>query len=498
MLRTTPAMRRTPVLLVLVLLAGCNASLYERKVTAAKQARARGDLATEALFWKQACQMKPAQRDTCAEADHTAGTLIQSSLATHGPTCQRGDLSACASGLAGLRKVRPDHPQAMALLREAEALHQKTCATLDRKGNPSMILARFGCVAGVGPLVADPAYEAVVEEERAHAARGLLEHGRAAPPAASYVYHRSAQCFSSSVTNGVAVQAAADAFLREAALPVIVRTRGTGASLLASSMNACPYVVDELGPRATCARGVPGPPPDLTMDLTVGLGAVEHRIASEVRVASYVSGIETYANPSRPSAESTVARAQGAFEAIEQETLDREAQCNRLRTRGACDSYNAIVPTYNQRKQNLNQAQNELANTPPTLTRELVERVSYTVHHHTWSVPYSVSARSQAGAEASREGVFERRDSEHVGVRPANLAPDPLLVPRIEDFNAELVKVARAVGKSVLAVGFKQRATCAEPTWDLDDVARLDCRARSELYLKGELPKPEAWRVDCR
>ncbi len=495
-------MPRTPYLALSVVLGslvtGCGPSLYQKKILAAKEARARGDLAAEALAWRSACQIEPDDKETCTNAKRTAEALTRKSLEGSAPACQRGDLTACAKGLSDLRVLTPNNPEALALLREAERLHAKTCATLDAKGTASMMLVRWGCFANVARLVDDPAYEAMLQEERAHQASGFLTLGRSGPHGASFVFNRSAQCFSRGAGEGAVVQASADAFLRAAALPITVRTRAGGASLLpGTTANACSSIAEALGPRAYCSRGAPVAP-DLALDLGLTLGGVDHRVATEMRVATYVSGVETYPNPNRPAAEAEVDRAQSAFQAIEQEALDREARCNRTRTPAACDHYNAIVPTYNQRQQALANARQHLANTPPTLTREIIARVEYPVRHHTWSVPYSVLARSLAGAEAHREGVFERRDSETTGVAVAGVAADPLVVPRIEDFNGELARIARAVGASVADLAFKQRATCAGEPWNLDDVERLDCRARSELYTTGALPRPESWNVDCR
>ncbi len=487
---------RAPLLLALSCLpviGGCGASLYSQRKDAAIAAHKRGDLAAEALAWADACTLKPDDKKSCAEASRTADLLESKTLETARVACGRsGKLAACTASLVGLRRVRPNQSEAIALLRQSEAIHRESCQTLEQISKPSTMLARYNCVGEQIKTVNDPAYDAIVQEERESAAKRFVYAAQGATPAAAFVYARTAACFSKNVADANSVQSAEKTFVSATALPISLKIAVRG-NVTATLEGTCSAIARNLGPRAYCAANAVA---DLTEELRESLGAVQHSVRSEMQIAEYVSGRETYTNPARASVDAAVRRAQYSFDAIEQDTRDREARCNSRRTKDACDLYEAIRPTYNERRRVLDDALSEQRRTPAVLERDIIARVPYTIRHHEWNVPYSVVVTSAAGATANKEGIFSRGDSEHPAVAPAGIRSDPLEVPTMADFNDDLAEAAIAAASSVYDAALRTRATCVGP-FPLDDVAALECRARSELYATGALPKPAAWNVGC-
>jgi hypothetical protein len=480
----------------------CGPSFHDQQVMNAKQAQGRGDTVNAAASWDAACRAEPDDKESCRAAAAAADQVRTTSVQTATPACEQGDMDGCASALRDIRRLRPQDASVKAVLLTGMVAYRKKCEALENAGSLDSTLGRLNCVMQKARTVDDATYQTMVQEERDHAALVFATAAPARPPGASYTLLRTAQCLSRRIEPGTRTQAAAAAFVGASAQPIVVRVRNAGSvALSGDTLAPCNYVQTALGPRARCGDpALPTTFPDFTLDISVSLGRVAHRVTEEVRVARYQSGVEVVPNPERRSAEMEAHRAERSFESVEQETMDRKAACDRSRRPADCDRYNASVPVYNRRIQERDEARRRLAQTPISFEQPIFASAQYTVRHHTWATPFTIDGRSLAGEALRDAGTFTREDSENPSVLAAGIHEDPLATPTMEDFDRALRAAVVGSAKTALQRAFERRALCADKSWSLDS-PDLECRAVSELYLKGPLPAPNAWlgsSVQCQ
>jgi hypothetical protein len=226
--------------------------------------------------------------------------------------------------------------------------------------------------------------------------------------------------------------------------------------------------------------------------MAVSVGRLDHAVTEEIRIAHYRSGINRQVNPGRESAEYNVTRAERAYNEIEQETMDRKAECERTRSQYACDRYNASVPVHNRRVEERNEARNHLQNTPAVVEVPVYSDVPYKIRHHTWKLPYSVEGKLLSGKSDQYSGELLGQDDEHPSVVDAGIQLDPLEAPSFEDLESKVRARMVTMAAGLLEQGFAQIATCASAPW-VFDTAALDCKMASALYTSTTLPQPGIW-----
>jgi hypothetical protein len=467
------------------LLAGCPPTPYDIALKNAKDAQQRGDVAMAALEYHKACQLKPKETETCNQAKATFAQLKQQKMPIAQPACDAGDVDACVGALTPITAVHADDPDADRLWGQGFAVYMARCKTFDKATSLDAGVATLKCLHHGVDVAKRQSPD--VATTRALVAKRFYDSASGKPAGATYAMLKTAACLQRSMYSaGDAV--ASDALIAAAATPIVVRVQSVGQMpLLPESVELCGAIARELGPRAQC--GIQGDAP-LAWNVRASLGTTRHTVADEMRVARYVAGTETITNPERAPAQRDMERAQQAFNDIERDKLAREAKCNSNRQdKAACDNYNAVVPVYNRRLEELNHAKDKLSRTPPTLQRDIVKEVPYTVKHHVWQTPWSFE-----GEPAGRDqGVFEQRDSESPGVAPANVPPDPLVVPTREQIDAELRRRLVAAGKARFEPEFAARvATCAGLPWVFDD-PKTDCRVIAEFLRGSQPPSPTLW-----
>lgn len=467
------------------LLCGCPPTPYDIALKNAKDAQQRGDVATAALEYFKACQLKPKEAETCNQATATYGQLKQKQLPIAQPACEAGDVDACVGALAPIVAVHADDADAERLGAQGFAVYMARCKTLDKPASFDAGVATLKCLHH-GVDVARR-QSADVATARALVAKRFYEGASGKPAGLTYAMLKTAACLQRSMYAAGDV-VAGDALIAAAATPLVVKVQSVGqVPLLPETVELCPAVARELGPRAQC--GIQGEAP-LSWNVRVSLGATRHTIAEEMRVARYVAGTETVTNPERAPAQRDYERAQKAFNDIERDKLSREAACNsNKQDKTACDNYNAVVPVYNRRLDELNAAKQKLAQTPATIQRDIVKEVPYTVKHHAWQTPWSFE-----GEPTGRDGgSFDMRDDESPGVAPANVPADPLLTPTREQIELELRKRLIAGARARFEPEFAARVqTCAGIPWVFDD-PRTDCRVIAEFQRGGQPPSPTVW-----
>jgi hypothetical protein len=207
-------------------------------------------------------------------------------------------------------------------------------------------------------------------------------------------------------------------------------------------------------------------------------------------VAHYKAGVDRKPNPDRGVAEREVDRAHRSFDDIERDKNEKESRCNQNRAKDphACDPYNAVMSTYNRRKDELAAARRKLDQTPAFLEFDIIKDFTYTIRHHTWTTPWSYEADGQPGAS----GTFENKDSEHQGFGPANIVADPLVPPTREGIEGELRRRVVSAAKARFLPEFESRAACASRPWSFD-TPELECKVVSEFFKRGAPPDPRVW-----
>jgi hypothetical protein len=482
--------------------AACGPSFHDQQVLDAKRAQGRGDSVDAAAHWDAACRAEPDDKESCQAATATADRVRAASVQAADPVCDAGDMDACAAALRDIRRLRPQDATVKAVLLKGMVAYRKKCEAMENPSSLDSTVRRLDCVMKKATTVGDATYQTMVQEEREHAALVLATAAASRSPGASYTLYRTAQCLSRRIEPGTRTQAAGAAFVGASAQPIVVRVRNAGTvNLSADTLAPCNYVQTAMGARARCIDpSAPTTFPDFTIDLSISLGRVNHRATEDVRVARYQSGVETVPNLERRSVESEARRAERSFESVEQETMDRKAACERTRRPQDCDRYNASVPVYNRRMQERDAARSRLAQTPVSFEQPIYASAQYTVRHHVWSTPFTIEGRTISGEAVRDAGTFTREDSENPSVLAAGIQEDPLVTPTMEDFDLALRQAVVNASKGALQRAFERRALCAGKNWSFDS-PELECRAVSELYLKGPLPSPNAWlgpSVQCQ
>lgn len=473
-------------------LLACAPSLFARESEMAKQAELRDDAAASTEHWGLACRAEPTNKYACDRERGWADKLRTRSLAAAKAPCAAGDLGRCLAALRDLGRLRPSDASAAELRRTAASVKRQGCIVLEKEGSLDSVLQRASCMYLSAAQFDEAGARELVLEERRHAAAQLVAASSGAP-AASYVLLRTAQCLSPEVENGKA-RASATAFLAQASLPIFTKTEVSPPRNIspAGAGSVCDALARAIGDSVHCAPSAEGVPLDLTATVSIHVGDVQHTTSAEYRVAKYVSGTERVPNPERPSAERELDRAKRSFDTIEVEARDRQVRCQQSKMRDACDGYNAIQSTYNTRQEEYTRSKKRLEDTPPVIERDVVESVPYTVTHHLFAVPYTVSGTAAGSSNVSTHGLLSRKRVEQPGVAPAGVRAIPLVVPTAEEFDAEVVNVSADVVAPHLRKAIATRAVCATKSWSFDG-SDLGCRATAELYLTGRLPDPRSF-----
>jgi hypothetical protein len=494
LLANSSTMRKIAVFLCpcsVSLLVACGPSFYAQQVQNAQAAEQRGDVATAAASWDAACRAEPSEAEACQRARATGDQLRDASIANAKAPCSRGEIDVCVSSLADVRRVRPQDQAVHAVLLQGSILWRTRCEKLERPGSLDSVLARLDCVEKKQAMVNDADYATMVREERDHAAL-LFMQANATLPAARYAQHGTAVCLSSRRSNRRAAEDAARDFLNSAARTIALRTQagGRSSSLASEAQPSCQAIANALGPKARCV-GAP-PTPNMVVDVLTSIGDVQHSVTEEVRVARYRSGVQRDLNPQRHTAEMQASRSERAFNEIEQETMDRKADCQRTRSQYACDRYNAAVPVYNRRVEERDEARNTLNQTPAILEVPIYTEVAYKIRHHSWRLPYSVDVKVMTGKSDHYQGELSNQDDEHPSVPQADVPVDALEAPRFEEFGGKVRARSVGMATALLEQSFRELATCNDSPWTFDS-PELECKLRSALYTTQTLPQPSLW-----
>jgi hypothetical protein len=473
------------------LVVACGPSFYAQQVKNAQAAEQRGDVATAAASWDAACKAEPSEADACQRARATGDQLRDTSVANAKAPCSRGEIDACVTSLADVRRVRPQDQTVRAVLLQGSTLWRTRCEKLERPGSLDSVLSRLDCVEKKAAMVNDAEYATMVREERDHAAL-LFAQANATTPAMRYAQQGTAVCLSTRHSNRRAAEDAARDFLNSTARTIALRTQtgGRSANIASEAQPSCQTIASALGPKARCV-GAP-PTPNMIVDVLTSVGEVHHEVTEEVRVARYRSGIQRDLNPQRRTAEMQASRSERAFNDVEQETMDRKAECERTRAKYACDRYNAAVPVYNRRVEERDEARANLNQTPAILEVPIYSEVAYKIRHHSWRLPYSVDVKLLSGKADHYQGELSKQDDEHPSVPQADVPVDPLDAPRFEEFGGKVRARSVGMATALLEQSFSELATCSASPWTFDS-PELECKLRSTLYATQALPQPSLW-----
>lgn len=470
------------VLCALALAAGgCNTS-YLAAMRRGDTALAAGNRGEAVTAYRDACRLDP-QSKACALAEQVGQDAVREIVAGAKGPCETGTIDMCLEALAPARNLDTPTPEFDRALASAGRRHIATCGEdstdLDR------VAERMACLLAPLEAIALPSYHDEVAAIGHASARTFLQAAEAArPDGARYVLTSVARCYDTRVESGAALSA----FARSVAVPIEV-TVDTSAVMgdARAFTNLCQAAAAQLGGRVFCGSHEDAAKRGIVFDMKIGLEAWRHASTRTVRSVQYVSGIRRDENPDYGPAERRYQEAQSAFQQIEQEALDRKARCDSYQTEAACNYYNAIVPTYNQRSQARADAAQYLDQTPRVIERKVVDTFHYNVDTHTWDANWSYQISGSGHGGAQHPAHYQ--DDTHVGFDAANLEADPLVPPapgQVEaGVAAELAAIiARSASAAITKGATQQRQACPAGAWD---AAALQCWARAE-QLAGKVP----------
>jgi len=474
-----------------LLLVGCAKSPYDLALDEAQAALKAGDVARAALNFHRACTLKPGEQETCTQAKQTFADLKARRLPPATQACATPDIDACHQQIGDVLAVQGADPDGVRLVTQGLDTHATACKAQDT-GPFMAALGALKCMQHGADVT--KRISAVYVASRHATAKRFLEASPSALPGASYALLHTASCLQKSL--GAETDAIArETLIAAAATPIAVNVRDNGPTPLSPNItNLCGAVAQAMGVRAQCGIRTDKV---VSFDVAVSLGRTVDNVTEELRVARYVAGTERVPNPDYAPAERELVRTRSSFEQIDREQRQNEANCAAAPVatkRTACAARDATVGEHTRRQQAFQNAQSRVQNTPPTIDREIIKEVSFTVRHHTWSTAWSYES-----PQGSRQGTIVFRDSEHPAVPVANVPADPLAAPSREIIEGQLRPALLAAAQARFEPEFQGKvARCAQAPFNFDDGPTLDCRVVAEFLGRGSPPAPEAWMpVPC-
>lgn len=454
-------------------LMACGNPNFARAVKAAREAEARGDVATAAEQWTLACRIDPTDNDACAKAKGTATTLREQSVARAKPQCEAAaTYDACLNTLAQSRGLFPDDPDMNALVDGGAALYVKYCQEKEHVDTLQGITDVVECLEKVKPKVARPAYDSLVTQQRKRAAVLCSRNFDASSLASAHAYRSAARCLDSSSVPQSDVDAAANRWM--AKRRVVLKTGLSGGGLTDSS-SVCNAIARGLGPFASCSA----PVGVLTVPVSVAsrLDESRHTIREELKDATYVAGYTQQPNPAYAGAERRVMDTRMA-------SRDADTQLARCQRSGRrCTNLMELDYQARSRRSDYESALSDLRRTDTTITVPVHETVSYTVKYHNWVVPWSYTIDLLGGASASNSGEANYDGVESPAIAKAGVQAQVLHTPTRSTFERILFDAAVPAAVNLVRNRVLEQTACSENDGE--------CKVTRVVYTTGRIPGPK-------
>lgn len=504
-------MRRAVLFAVVVV--GCSRNIArDQAVAQADAARARGDVAGEALALRDACRAAPDDKKLCKRADGAWGAAQAAAQQAAATACGSGvgavAVDRCLGAVAQLRRLRPDDPEAARLAEAAGRQHAAHCVTEAPRWETSIddALELVRCEDGRADQIAVPSYLQKLAEDRA-VARDQLVHMLDKPELAGHAGASSevlAAAVCLSATPGLVEQARAAraAFVDRSRASIDLRV--TTAQPLPG---LCPTTASLLGERVVC--GSPrASAPQITVVGEVDLPPVEHSAFETPESVEYVAGIQRVPNPEYRTASERERYAREAKDQAERDYRRDQSDCSSAESRWhsasscsscsekterdrVCNEAQSSERLYHDRNSDWEQANRALSNTPSIIEHKDIRTAHYMVRHHTWRAVWRAQLRSD-GKTMGAGGDTAAEDIETSGAPVAGVAADPLTYPGDRWYVAPLRDQVATKLAEIVVSALQRRAgdlalKCESGvTWTGD---WLDCFARVKLW-SGAQPDP--------
>jgi len=497
---------RVSSLLALLTLTGCNAA-YREAMSQARDAAVRGDFMTAAHAYRAACAADPNDETACSRVPVFNQKATDQAIETARPACDAGDLDRCVPPLRAAWDLMPNHPQLTVMLEKASQLHVERCAAWRADGSLGKATAELACLQSRGNQFPLPGFQGVLTESAQRLSGRFSELAVTArdkgSAGAASVLLSTAQCLAPTGERAQWVQAARHGFLAQSTIPVATRLDGSVPRPVAQGLsNLCERLASGLPTAARCvgAPTAPGPLEPLELRVDALIQAPLAAITDSARSLRYVASTRQVANPDHPPARLGFQSAEHALGEAEQRKKEKDSACRsgqqQSEGKSACDEAKEFAEVIKRLKRERDAARTHLSKTPETLTENLYEDFHYNVRTHHWKSNYrfTLQASTPATPPVQHAGETRFEDQEHVGFSPANLQPDPLVVPPPQAYADAFLKqlsphVLAAVQRESQLRGAARMEQCKTlpENWGIPWV---QCWAEASLWSTGETPPP--------
>ncbi len=460
-----------PVFAGALLLSACGNPNFRAAVNSARDAEQRGDVATAAEKWTLACRIEPSDEEACTRAKGTSTTLRQNSVATAKPQCESAaSFDACLDTLAQSRGLFPDDPDMNVLVDSGAGLYVTACQATEQTTSLTGITGVIACLEKLKAKVGRPSYSALVDQQRKRGAVLCARNFDAPSLAAAHGFRVAARCLDASAEPQSDVDAAANRWMTKRRVALRASVSGGG---LNDAAALCNSTAKALGPFAAC--GAAGGALSVALVASTRLDEPRHTVREELKDATFIAGYTQQTNPDFASAQQRVSSARQSLQ-------DAERQVDRCARAGSsCSDRSSLDDQMNNRRSEMNDAQNTLGRTPVTITVPVQETIHYTTRYHNWTTPWAYQL-SIAGltdsAQNSGEAVYD--DVESPAIPKANVRAEVLETPTRATFEKQLSEITTRAAATLMREHVLQKTNCV--------AGDGECLVTRIVYTSGHLP----------
>jgi hypothetical protein len=490
-------MRRT-LLAMLAVLAGCSAASKAARI--AEKALERGDVATAATAYAQACDLSD-EKGWCEQAQTLFGQLKSQVIAAAQPVClDPSQPKRCLELLAPARTIHDDS-QLAALADIAGAAWLASCQQIQ---TPSAVEAvvRHRCVASLEADVNTERYRAAAAVERQALAAFVTQEAertnRQGYSAQALGLAQLARCLAPAASTTISETALRLALGSRLAVPVSVAGDG-----LANERMVTEVVRSVAGNRITLTGAG-----EVGLRLSLHREAGRHDFFDEPMSQEYVVRREVYTNPDwvrlerrRVQLESATRDARAEERLAEDRCRLAQSDHSRAQNCSNCDAARneqwqcsrarSIEQGRREVSSSLDDVARQLRGTPQELVNEVRDTYRWVRRTHRWQLPYSVTLTVAGSGFAPQQNrvSFTYESQEQPGFDPAGIREMRAAPPDMRHFDGQAQNNAAAsfrtwVNDGLATLSAQRAARCAAHA---DVNTRQECEAGA-AFLRGVDP----------
>lgn len=459
---------------------------HETLVKSGRDAETQKQWVQAAVAYQEACDAKPTDAATCKRAMEMREYAVDLRSYNAQQACNANRLAECLTILAPVRQFQTkNRSKVLAVLGRAAALSIQTClATSQQRENLVPALAELRCLMGHRePLWEAPAFRGHFTERSRAISSQLITRAQLAEGAdgARMSYHQAAACLAPLTPEQQSNHDVANAsFLSQVQTHFDLQYKAAGSARPAPG--TCLEIATKIGRGLGCESRGSAANPKLAVAAEVFSFQPRWKRTYQDRRESvrYKSGTETRNNPAYERARVEYELADGRFRDAERVTSDRESRCLATKEDSDCDAFDSAEDTSDDRKRELDRAQQRFRQEPATITEDVYKDHVYVIRDHRWAAPFRASIRVGAGVSAAELTEVVYTDSEQPGFSEAGIREDAFEAPSQNYFRNESARWLSARLESRVIAELKRRAHQFVDSCKGD---RVDCWAVASYWL---------------